>query len=198
MMQNIPPPVPSSLPQKNPIAVWSLVLGIMAMFGCFLCMGVGGLFFAIPAVICAHKARTRIRRSGNIEGDGISLAGMIVGYIAMGLALLLMPIMLAIAIPAFVTARERAMETACANNLRQIGKGRLQYEADHNGTPAVAMSDLVPKYILKEPACPKKGVYSIGGKDEAPSCSIHGSDPMKPRSRRSAPIKNDDSTLPEK
>lgn len=177
-MQTTPPPVATPVPQNNPLAVWSLVLGILAMLGCFLCLGVGGLLFAIPAVICAHKARSRIKRSGNMEGDGLSLAGMITGYVAMGLALVMAPLMMAIAIPSFLNARERSMQAACGNNLRQIEAAKDQFAVDNKGSTPTTMAQIVPAYILKDPVCLKQGTYAMGGQDEKPSCSVHGTLPF--------------------
>lgn len=58
----------------NGTAIASLVCGIAGMF----------LFFpaAIPAVICGHVARGRIRRTGQ-NGAGLALAGLILGYIGL-------------------------------------------------------------------------------------------------------------------
>ena len=51
----------------------SLVLGILGMF----------LFIpAIPAIICGHVARSRIKRHPHIyAGNGMALAGLILGYV---------------------------------------------------------------------------------------------------------------------
>jgi ribosomal protein L40E len=79
-----PPPVAGGPPgpppfetRTSPLAIWSLVLGILG----FLCCG---FFTAIPGVVCGHLARSRIRQSGGlISGDGLALAGLIVGYASM-------------------------------------------------------------------------------------------------------------------
>ncbi len=68
----IPPPTPPAPPVSQPVlrtapaAIWSLVLAILS-FNC------GLLFTAIPAVICGHIARSRIRKSGGaLGGKGIA------------------------------------------------------------------------------------------------------------------------------
>src|SRR5438094_10335517 len=72
-----PPPVPQPVPRTAPAAIWSLVLAILS----FTC---GWLFTAIPAVICGHVARSKIRKSGGaLGGKGIATAGLILGYIAL-------------------------------------------------------------------------------------------------------------------
>ena len=59
-------------PRSNSAAVASLVFGIISWF---LCPLVGGLL----AVIFGHVARGQIRRSGE-SGDGMAVAGLILGY----------------------------------------------------------------------------------------------------------------------
>ncbi len=56
-------------------AVFSLVFGII----CWVAMPFIG---AIVAVICGHVARGEIRRApaGSIEGEGMAIAGLILGY----------------------------------------------------------------------------------------------------------------------
>lgn len=55
-------------------AVVSLIFGILSWFA----LPVIG---AIVAVICGHMARAEIRRSaGAVDGDGLALAGLILGW----------------------------------------------------------------------------------------------------------------------
>jgi hypothetical protein len=64
----------------NAMAIISLVLGIL---GLVLFFGVA----SIPAVILGHIARKQIRERDE-DGDGIALAGLILGWIGVGLVLL--------------------------------------------------------------------------------------------------------------
>jgi hypothetical protein len=64
------PPYPVA-PPTNGLAVAALVCGI-AQF-------ITGITF-IPAIICGHLARRQIRRTGE-QGDGMALAGLILGYV---------------------------------------------------------------------------------------------------------------------
>jgi hypothetical protein len=56
-------------------AIVSLVFGIV----CWIAMPFIG---ALVAVICGHVARNEIRRAapGSIDGEGMAIAGMILGY----------------------------------------------------------------------------------------------------------------------
>jgi Domain of unknown function (DUF4190)/Domain of unknown function (DUF1707) len=60
----------------NQLAIAALVCGIAQIFF--------GLFTGIPAIILGHLARRRIRETGE-DGDGMALAGLILGYIGAAL-----------------------------------------------------------------------------------------------------------------
>lgn len=62
----------------NQLAIAALVCAIAQIFFWFLT--------GIPAVILGHMARRQIRRTGE-NGDGMALAGLILGYIGVGLSL---------------------------------------------------------------------------------------------------------------
>ena len=82
-----PPPVSQPVVHTAPTAIWSLVLAILS----FTC---GWLFTAIPAVICGHIARSKIRKSGGaLGGKGIATAGLILGYIALVLGVMGIPLL---------------------------------------------------------------------------------------------------------
>src|SRR5947207_4287706 len=85
------PPV-AGLPtsKTSTLAVWSLILGCLAIV---LLLGCIGPVVAIPAVICGHLAYSRIKRSaGALSGEGMALAGLITGYISIGLSIILIPL----------------------------------------------------------------------------------------------------------
>jgi Domain of unknown function (DUF4190) len=82
-----PPPLPQLVPRTAPAAIWSLILAVLS----FTC---GWLFTAIPAVICGHIARSKIRKSGGaLGGKGIAAAGLILGYIALVLGIMGIPLL---------------------------------------------------------------------------------------------------------
>src|SRR5213076_1302555 len=89
--QPTPPPIaPSaspSVPRTAPIAIWSPVLAILFFTS-------GWLFTAIPAVICGHIARSKIRKScGALRGKGIATAGLLLGYVAVVLGVMSIPLL---------------------------------------------------------------------------------------------------------
>ena len=82
-----PPPVPQPVARTSPVAIWTLVLAILS----FTC---GWLFTAIPAVICGHIARSKIRKScGALRGKGIATAGLLLGYVAVVLGVIGIPLL---------------------------------------------------------------------------------------------------------
>src|SRR5205809_8069036 len=87
-----PPPTPPAPPVSQPVlhtaptAIWSLVLAGLFFIG-------GWLFTAIPAVICGHIARSRIRKFGcALGGRGVAAGGLILGYMAPALGVLSIPL----------------------------------------------------------------------------------------------------------
>jgi len=174
MNETIPPLPGSALPPKNSaLAVWSLVFGIMGVLLLLVCIGP---LFAIPAVICGHMAYARINRSGGaLAGQGMALAGLITGYLSIAASIFLIPLMMAIAIPNFVKARDTAMQNVCINNLRQIDGAKQQWALEHgkkaDDVPTVA--DLKPYFKNGVfPICLAGGTYTIGAVTNAPTCSI--------------------------
>jgi len=158
-------------PKASALAIWSLVLGILSLT-CF------SILSAIPGVICGHKALSRIKQSGGaLTGQGLAIAGLVTGYLGILWAVIMIPMMAAIAIPNFVKARDMAMTNACINNLRMIEAAKNEWALEHKKNPAdvPASQDLTP--YLKNgafPTCPAGGTYTIGAVSNAPTCSIAG------------------------
>ena len=131
--------------KKTPgVATTSLVLGILGLV--LACLG--GVLFAIPAVICGHVAKSKIKKSaGELGGDGLALAGLIMGYVSIGLTVvLLVPMYAAIALPAVAKARDAARRTACINNLRQIDGAKHAYSLEY-GTNEALTWDTIGIYL---------------------------------------------------
>jgi hypothetical protein len=145
-------------------------LGILSLT-CF------SILSAIPAVICGHLGYSRIKRSGGtMEGTGLALAGLITGYISIGLSLFFIPMLLAISVPNFIKARDTARTNACINNLHQIDNAKQQWASDHkkasNDVPtAQDLSPYLPRGFAAL-SCPAGGIYSINALDQNPTCSV--------------------------
>jgi competence protein ComGC len=178
MNETLPPSLGvTSQPKTSALAIWSLVLGILGLVLLMACLGV---LFAIPGVICGHLAYSRIKRSsGALAGQGMALAGLITGYVSIGLSVFILPMLMAIAIPNFVKARATSQANACINNLRQIDAAANEFALEHgktNGETINFPDDLTPYIKLNQqgkiPSCPAGGTYSIKRVGEAPTCSL--------------------------
>ena len=75
--------------RTNSLAVAALICGVAEVF-------TGGLT-AIPAVVLGHMARNQIRRTGE-QGSGLALAGLILGWLAIVMFVLLLAVGAAVAV----------------------------------------------------------------------------------------------------
>jgi len=104
--------------------VGSLILGILAIFPL-------GIFAAIPAVILGHISKSSIARSmGRLKGEGMALAGLILGYASIALIPLVL-IIAAIAIPNLMRARMDANERAARSTVRTVNSAQMTYIATY-------------------------------------------------------------------
>ena len=72
----------TAIPQTEDKAVISLVLGILSLVGMSILAG-------IPAIIVGKMSRDNVRASsGQLGGEGMATAGIIMGWISVGLACL--------------------------------------------------------------------------------------------------------------
>jgi hypothetical protein len=112
---------------KRGMAVASLVLGILSCP--FFCM-----LFGIPAIILGHIAHGRAKKSpAQYAGGGLAVAGLVMGYVSLPLNLFVLPILLAMLLPALAAAKIKAQQINSINNLKQIGTAFHQWENEHNG-----------------------------------------------------------------
>jgi len=165
------PPVAQA--KTSTLAAWSLALGITGLVTVVICIGP---FICIPAVICGHIAYSRIRKSnGLLSGQGLALTGIITGYIG----ICTLPILMAIAIPNFVSARAQSQQNACRQHLLLIDAAKTQWALEHNAAPGATPSaaDISPYIESKSPGgfdsliCPAGGSYSINSLGARPTCS---------------------------
>ncbi len=128
------PPAPSQQPPQYPPqaqpyrayqpprtdggAIASMVLGIASIALCLTFLA------GIPAIILGHISRSKIKKSmGRLQGDGLALTGLILGYIS----LLAIPLIAAIAIPNLLRARISANEAGAASTVRTINTAQITY-----------------------------------------------------------------------
>ena len=92
------------------------------------------------------------------------------------IVVLIIGILLAIAVPNFVKARESSRTKACIANLKQIDSAKEQHAMDARlaaGAAAPADGDLFgsDKYVKVKPTCPSSGTYAVGAIGANPTCT---------------------------
>ena len=94
------------------------------------------------------------------------------------IVVLIIAVLLAIAIPNFLRARETSRAKACTGNMRQMETAKEQWAMDtkaaSTATPTAA--DLVDEYMKGTPdtlpTCPSSGAYTLGDLSTRPVCSV--------------------------
>src|SRR5207302_10179523 len=102
-----------------------------------LVLGLPFVFFptAVLAIVFGHWSRSEIRESaGRLKGAGMALAGLILGYI--GVALVPMLIIAAIAIPNLLRAKMAANEASAVGSLRTLNVAAVSYSSRYGHLPA--------------------------------------------------------------
>jgi len=97
MSQVSPPVVPPPPRQTCGLAIASLVLSIVSVPT--LCCCGAGLVAAVLAIVFGHMAIGQIRRSeGRLNGKGLAVAGLVIGYASVALQILAVIFLVASAI----------------------------------------------------------------------------------------------------
>lgn len=124
------------------MAVASLVFGIISVLG-----GILLIFPAILAIVFGHLAKAHCKRNNIEAGQGMSLAGLILGYISVAV-IPLVGLLAAMAIPAFQKVRMASQEKTMILNVRQLAAAADQYYLEYS-TSEAKFNDLVgpEKYI---------------------------------------------------
>jgi len=99
---------PNQSQRTSGLAITSLILScatvILGPFGC------------IPGIICGHIARSECRKNPNLSGDGMALAGLMIGYIFLGLGILALLLLVSV-VPMAVADTSTSTLTVCALDL---------------------------------------------------------------------------------
>ena len=126
MGQPLQQPIYQGEPQTDGKATGSLVFGIITALLCF------NFITGIPAVVLGHKARKSIRMSmGRLKGEGMAMAGMILGYVSFATAIPSFLIIAAIVIPNLLRARMAANDAAAASVMRTINTAQISYKTSY-------------------------------------------------------------------
>jgi hypothetical protein len=185
MEQNLPPDspyrspespgsaFPPSPPRTSGFAISSLVTGILGM--------------GIVPVVLGHVALSKIKKAmGTLQGRGLAIAGLVLGYVQIAAYVLLIIPILFIGAGAWKKGSDRA---GCILNQRNVQQAVRSYEAKHGLKPGdpIDWQEIVGpgKLLEKEPTCPGQGEYEFASQIPATGtavveCSKTGTDKHAP------------------
>lgn len=167
-MRNHDQPSIESVPvarQRSSLAVWALVLSVLSFF--LICFGP---FVAMAAIVCGHLAAARIKTSaGLLTGRGLARAGLVIGYVAVFIYLVIVPLFV---LPALDRSREQIRERMCADNVRQIGIACMTYAESNDGYPPENLDPLRPILGLSSNGLPLVFLCPASKDHSAPSYEI--------------------------
>ncbi|MHB9025277.1 MAG: DUF4190 domain-containing protein [Armatimonadota bacterium] len=125
---SVPPPVyapPTQEVKTNGLAIAALVLGILG----FCTYGLTALVGLILGIVALSQIKSS---EGRMTGSGLATGGIITSSVALVL-IPIIAVMAAIMFPVFAKAREKARQTTCLSNQRQIATSILMFAQDHDG-----------------------------------------------------------------
>jgi type IV pilus assembly protein PilA len=155
---------PLTPPATDTKAIASLICGLLSFI----------FPAAVAAIILGHISRSDIRKSGGrLSGSGLALTGLVFGYL--GVSVIPVLILAAIAIPNLLRARMAANEASAVSSVRTINTAEIAYALAHPevgftcsladlNSPAASIGDLTSGekhgYVFRIETCtPKK--YAI-------------------------------------
>jgi len=92
------------------------------------------------------------------------------------IAIAIVALLMALAVPHFLRTRNTAQAKACISNLSQIDAAKQIWGLENGKTAGdvVAVADLAPRYLKAVPVCPALGVYDYKPIGEKPTCTTPG------------------------
>ncbi len=141
------------------MAIASMICGILGLLLWLPC---------IPAIILGHLGLSAIKKSaGALKGGGMAVAGLVMGYLMIA-AIPLIAILAAIAIPAFSSIQEKAVQAKTMSNARQLALAVKMYAQEHEGNLPPSLEKMVEENIVDQallaqrPESSRTGDYGQG------------------------------------
>lgn len=133
---NTAQPAQPVAPRTSGLAIASFVMGLVCLTCIFWPM------LALPAIICGIIALVKISGSkGTLKGTGFAITGIVIPSVM----IVLVPLLLAILMPALGRVKTIAQRTICSTNLQGLGNAMIVYANDYDGQlpPADQWCDLL-------------------------------------------------------
>jgi Domain of unknown function (DUF4190) len=140
-------PTPNSsfgLPKTEPLATWSLVLGILSL-ACF------SVLAGIPAIVLGKSARTKIDNSnGLLVGSEMATIGIVLGWVSIGITIASMVFMVLVMAGtvslAFLAQKAPKFQQMAAQPTVEAAGSRVQtaylrYLREHGSIPSLAAGE---------------------------------------------------------
>jgi hypothetical protein len=159
---------------KQGLAIASLTMGIVGLVVCFL-----GILGSIPGLICGIVAVKKANRNPmEYGGKGMAIAGIVLN----GLLLVMIPVIMAIAIPNLFAARKAANEAYTMQTLQKLGSAEATYQSTTGGGIQFGtLEDLERAMLIKTGSSVQNGYKFKVVVSNCPSTSAPGSRSCTPR-----------------
>ena len=109
------------MPKTSGMAIASMILGILSVLTCMLT--------ALPAIILGIVSLIRISGSSRrLKGSGFAIAGI-------AIPIVLLPVIMAMLMPALARTRQIAFRMVCGTNLAGISSAMQMYVNENDGYP---------------------------------------------------------------
>jgi prepilin-type processing-associated H-X9-DG protein len=122
-------------------AMASMILGLCSFVFCCL-TGVPAIVLGIMGLSDINNPRKRV------SGSGMATTGIVLGCVSCVLMFLVVPVLMALLLPAVQAAREAARRAQCTNNLKEIALAIHNYEVKEGSYPPAAKYDANGKPLL--------------------------------------------------
>jgi hypothetical protein len=158
-------------PPNSGLAVTSLIAGIASILLC----GLGGIG-SLVAIICGHKATSRIDRSGGTEGGrGMAVAGLIMGYISLVLAVIFyMALFASLVMPVFAKIQDKGNVTLHTSYAVTLQAACMSHAINNDGKYPGSLEELAEKGLVKADFLQKANDFKVPGWEGEPGFEYRG------------------------
>jgi hypothetical protein len=133
--QPVQTPAPFA-PRTSPMAIWSLVLGILGLITC----GIGSVAGFVLGILGLKQCK---EKPYEFTGSGLAIAGIVVSCLFAFIGVI--ACLSALLFPVFARAREAARKSSCQSNMKFMAQALKMYCDDYDGMlPSSALATYPP------------------------------------------------------